>query len=340
MSAQPQFQIEHVAPTPRGWKVRSKKSGSHVLRFAVPPGRRKKGAAKLLEVLHPKEEKNPSCIVSHRAKSNPEELLLFLNPSTGEKKRATRERAARIRAARLNTGKKKRRNAGTANHKAGCKCFACKYQRGENPRRKAKRATPQRRRKDRQRKNPVTRKRAANQSGTEEAVRLFEIFHGKDAREITEKHVSAAMRKDYTALGKLVAVVCDDAGMGEKEIAVHWDRCPHIDFSEDHVTLASSPDGRQLYAIGGNQNLNGCLDKFEGVDPTKDLIDLGEVAAIVYEARKIHDNFEPVLYCHKFGGHNRTRPGWFFDRLKKQVFFIGGEYEIDITAKISPGIEG
>jgi len=318
MAAAAQFRIEHVATTPRGWKVRSKKSGSHLLRFAVPPGRRKKGQAKLLEVLHPKAEKNPSCIVSHRAKSNPEELLVFLNPSTLQRKRATRERAARIRAARLNP----------------------------------KKATPMRRRKDRQLPKPAPPKKIAAKktnrrrqrhnpvSETEQAVHLFEIFHGKDAREIQEKHISAAMRKDYTALGKLIAVVTDDCGLGEREIATKWDRCPHIDFSEDHVTLASSPDGRQLYAIGGNQNLTGCLGKFEGVDPTKDLIDLGEVAAIVYEARKIHDNFEPVQYCHKFGGHGRTRPGWFFDRLKKQVFFIGGEYEIDITAKISPGIEG
>lgn len=316
MAAAAQFRTEHVATSPRGWKVRSKKSGSHVLRFAVPPGARKKGAAKLLEVLHPKAEKNPSCIVSHRAKANPEELILFLNPATpAQQKRATRERAGRIRAARLN-GKKSN----------------------------AKKVTPMRRRKDRELPKPAKkaarRKRHNPVSETEQAVKLFEVFHGKDAQEIREKHISAAMRKDYTALGKLIAIVSDDCGMGEKEIATKWDRCPHIDFSEDHVVLASSPDGRQLYAIGGNQNMNGCLGKFQGVDPTKDFIDLGEIAAIVYEARKIHDNFEVVQYCHKFGGHGRTRPGWFFDRLKKQIFFIGGEYEIDITAKISPGIEG
>jgi len=76
------------------------------------------------------------------------------------------------------------------------------------------------------------------------------------------------------------------------------------------------------------------------VDPTKDFIDLGEIEAIVYEARKVHDNFEPIEYVHKFGGHGFTCPAWMYDRLKKQIFFLGGEYHIDTTQKISPGIEG
>lgn len=188
--------------------------------------------------------------------------------------------------------------------------------------------------------NPRRRRRHNQVSETEQAVKLFEIFHGKDPAKIVDKHVSAAMRKDYTALGKLVAVGLEDNGYGEREIAAKWDKCNHISFAEDGVTLASSSDGRQLYAIGGNQNLNGCLEKFQGVDPAKDFIDLGEVVFVVYEARKVHDNFEPVEYVHKFGGHGNTRPGWFYDRLKKAVFFIGGEYFIDVDAKISPGIEG
>jgi len=379
MAARAQYRIEHVAAAPRGWKVRSKRSGSHVLRFAAPPGRRKKGAAKIVEVLHPKGEKNPSCIVSHRARKNPETLLIF-NPSTLGKKRATRERAARIRAARLNrskvsvtfddsvkkflattyhpkygnlfaTGKSKSaaRSAlrqrvkvaeQTGTHRNPqewpAKCPHCEkkfspaqVEAGEFRRHLADhRAKRQRRR----RRNPI--------SETEQAVSLFQTFTGRDPHQISEKHVSAAMRKDYTALGKLISVICDDMGYGEKEIAQHWDRCDRIDFDDTTVTLASSPDGRQLYAIGGNQNITDCLKKFEGVDPTKDFIDLGEVAAVVYEARKIHDSFQPVQYVHKFGGAGHTSPRWFFDRLKKQIFFIGGEYFIDISAKISPGIEG
>jgi hypothetical protein len=54
------FQIQHVAPVPKGWHVRtvSHKSG-HQARIAFPPGPRKKGAGRLVEILHPNRERNP-----------------------------------------------------------------------------------------------------------------------------------------------------------------------------------------------------------------------------------------------------------------------------------------
>jgi hypothetical protein len=305
-----------LAEQPRGWRVRSKRAGDHVVRIAFPPGRRKRGSGKVLEVLHPK--KNPSCEEGSCRESNPAELVIFTNPAKVSKK----QRGS---------------NGGTNNHKPKCKCPFCKRARGENPKSKT---TPKVKSTRAGRARRKARPHRRNPDQTEQAVKLFEIFHGKDAREISEKHVSAAMRKDYSALGKLIAIGTDDCGWGEKAIVQKWDQCPHINFSEDHVTLASSPDGRQLYAIGGNQNLNGCLSKFEGVDPTKDFIDLGEIAFVVYEARKIHSNFEPTEWVHKFGGKGNVRPAWMFDRLKKQIFFIGGEYFIDMKAEISPGIEG
>lgn len=516
MPAARQYRTEHVDTKPRGWKVRTSLSGAHVLRIGYPPGRRRRGAGRLLEVLHPKAEKsNPRCQMSEwaaKAKSNPEELLIFglgnpapreqlrerlkaaqarfdaisqkqselrrrLKKEHGEKFILTPEWAAiepesdaayrELESAKraMNTGRKKNAVRMTIEQDPSRKQFRAsmphprggswlyawghtkkqaaaalrdewRKARGGNPRHKTipqllddcdrLRAALRRRmnaqagwaviqkgkdlahssfvswpKKEQAKKslaevqayypdlkfkivrvkgNPSEKEREAAAraakvietqgyqgfldflarnlgkheekqkarrarrhnpiSESEQAVKLFEIFHGEDPSKITEKHVSAAMRKDYTALGKLVAVGMDDGGYGEREIAQKWDKCSHINFSDDHVTLASSPDGRQLYAIGGNQNLNGCLDQFEGIDPEKDFIDLGELAFVVYEARKIHDDFEPVEYVHKFGGNGRTRPGWFYDRLKKAIFFIGGEYFIDIDAKISPGIEG
>lgn len=547
------YRVEHVDERPRGWRVRTKLSGSHVLRVGFPPGPRRRGSGRLLEVLHPRTENNPTCPVTARAKANPESLIVFGlgNPSRKRVSQIT-DRAKRYRGnVNIPPGEKRcaacgrkpnridvmhvdghENNNAPENLMYGCRSCNVKMAntlrragmgtktRQFNPSGGAQtlaqwvtavmsmkgesdqiplgeaidiiRATPASRRSSfakqiwqrRRRKNPfdwreqraagpsaikhgdrVTfvdrfgkqrtgkavmrstfggwvlnmggahgtpqvvsedmvvkvrrgnpgdaealkkleaarkryeqaktqaakraaaediefwgnkaaflggatnprgrtvpeilrecdkiraalrsrmgnprRRRRHNQvSETEQAVKLFEIFHGKDPVKIIDKHVSAAMRKDYTALGKLVAVGLDDSGYGEREIAAKWDKCNHISFAEDGVTLASSPDGRQLYAIGGNQNLNGCLEKFQGVDAAKDFIDLGEVVFVVYEARKVHDNFEPVEYVHKFGGHGNTRPGWFYDRLKKQIFFIGGEYFIDVDAKISPGIEG
>src|SRR5207245_923849 len=97
-----EYRTEHIAETPRGWRVRMKAPGvssQHLVAIAFPPGRRKKGSGRLVEILHPAGERNPKCEVSEKAKKNPGELLIFGNPAG---KKATRERAARIRGARLN----------------------------------------------------------------------------------------------------------------------------------------------------------------------------------------------------------------------------------------------
>jgi hypothetical protein len=334
MAAAAQYRHQEIAARPRGWRVRSKRAGEHVLRIGFPPGARRRGAGKVLEILHPK--KNPACEEGSCdvARKNPEELIIFGNP---------------CKANRTPRGaKRRRRNAGTQGHKPGCKCFACKHGRGENP----KRATPRRRRTKRakapggvraigarrEKRRRFARKK--NITDAEQAVQLFETFHGRDPKEIVEKHVSAAVRKDYTALGKLIAVGTDDCGLSDAQLTNKWDQCPRIEFADDHVTLAASPDGQQLYAIGGNQNLNGCLEKFEGIDANKDFVDLGDVAFVVYEARKIHSNFEPVEWVHKFGGRDSVRPRWMYDKLRRQIFFIGGQYTIDTKQSVSPGIEG
>ncbi len=268
------FRHEDVERLPRGWRVRSKRSGGHVLRIAFPPGPRRRGAGKLVEVLHPKGERNPKCEIAEKARKNPQELLIFGNP---DRKRAARERAERIRSARL------------------------------NPKRETKR-------------------RRKNVSETEQAVKLFQSFHGHDPKEVAEKHVSAAVRKDYAALGSLEYVIV------RTPIGEH----AKFTFAGDGVKLASSPDGKQLYAIGGNQNIERCLsDDSKG----KDFIDLGDALEVQYTARKVHGGYEPVEYYHKFGEKTGALPRLMYDKLRKQIFFIGGDYRIDTSQGVSPGIE-
>lgn len=288
MAGAAQMRTEHVAETPRGWKVRTITPGAdskHEVRIAFPPGRRKKGSGRVVEILHPSAEKNPKCALSEKARKNPGELLIFGNPGTLGKKRAARDRAARIRTARLNPKKKTLR-----------------------PRR--------------------------NASEEEQAVRLFQGFHGHDPKEIVEKHVSAATRLDYTALGDLVYLKVETP-VGKKF---------EFNFNGDGVKLASSPDGKQLYCIGGNQNILPCLDEDS---KQKDFIDLGDGIEVAYLARKIHGKFQPVEYYHEFGEVDGTLPRLMYDKLRKQIFFIGGNYWVDVNmpapgtplGKISPGIE-
>lgn len=182
--------------------------------------------------------------------------------------------------------------------------------------------------KQRRRPGPNSLRPRRNPSEVKQAVSLFQTFHGRDPKEIAEKHESAAMRLEYAALGDLDYLIVQPPD----------GRRVHINFEGDGVKLASAPSGRQLYLIGGNQNLSSLLEKFTD-DPEKDFIDLGEALEVQYEARKIHSNFAPTQWYHKFGEKNGALPRLMYDKLKKRIFVIGGEYFIDTADAVSPGIE-
>jgi len=231
-----------------------------------------------------------------------------------------------------NPHKRKKRNAGFGNHKPGCACAFCdrakKLQAGTikppklNPRRKK---TTHRTAKAAPRRSALRRTRR-NPDDLQASVKLFQKFHGKDPKEVLEQHVSAAVRENYAALGDLDYLkVVTPAG---KEAT--------FSFEGDGVKLASSPDGKTLYCIGGNQNIAPLL---EAKSAEKDFIDLGDLIEVQYFARKAHSNFQPVSYYHEFGEQTGEVPRLMFDKLRKQLFIIGGAYTIDTSQKLSPGIE-
>ena len=221
-------------------------------------------------------------------------------------------------------------SGGIGNHKPGCKCAFCKRirARGSNP-------GTGKARQERRRRAPLARRRRNQSEGGElrQAVSLFGTFHGRDPEEIIEKQRSAAMRLEYTTLGDLEYLIVQPDPDG---------KAVQINFEGDRVKLASAPNGRQLYLIGGNQSLDRLLEKFTD-DPQKDFIDLGEALEVQYDARKIHSNFQPTSWYHAFGKEKQpgdgALPRLMYDKLKKEIFFVGGEYFIDTNVAISPGIE-
>jgi hypothetical protein len=247
------FRAEEKAPTPAGWKVRTVVAGKHQVRIAFPPGARRRGAGKVVEVLHPRGE-NP-------CRMNPAELVIFANPR-------------------------------------------CKL-RAPNP---------------------------ESASETEQAVTLFRQFHGQEPEEILNEQRSTAMRLDYVTLGDLfgLAPYVEDLKIPPPS---HWDDggYPVLQFEGTEIKLASNADGTQLYAIGGDQNLSDVLGDFPDVDSTKDLLNLGELAYVVYEARKSMDNNQLKEYVHTF---DEPRPSLGYDQVKREFFFIGGRYTVE-----APGID-
>jgi hypothetical protein len=367
------YRTQHVSTVPAGWRVRSKRAGGHVVRIAFPPGRRKKGSGKVVEVLHPKRE-NPGCDVERK---NPEQLLIFglgnpLLPRCSqcgktfrghegddicfecrrkvedqqlkrkqEKARAEEKRhREELEAQGVKPRRRPKRNAGGfGNHKPGCPCAFCqraaKLQSGElKPPKlpnRSKRKNAKRNVRATAKKSPVRgafsrKKSRRNPDDTQQAVQLYQTFHGKDPRGVVEKQEPAIMREDYAAIGPLEYLL----------IKSPLNETYKVEFEGDGVILASSPDGKQLYCIGGNQNLSAVLD---ADSLQKDFADLGECLEVQYLARKVHSNFEPVSWHHKFGEKNGQRPELVYDKLNKRIFFAGGAYYIDTSAEISPGIE-
>jgi hypothetical protein len=191
-------------------------------------------------------------------------------------------------------------------------------------------------------KKAKRRKRNAT-TEMEQAVDLFTEFHGRDPEEVITLQRSAAMRLDYTALGPLYGF-----GLyveGEKiPNPNHWEAYPGaIECREAGIMLAANPDGTQLYTIGGDQDFSSLAERIEGVDANKDLMNFGELAFVVYLARKSMDDFHEIEYVHAFGMLDSRhvpdpaarRPILGYEKLKRELFIVGGSYTV-----AAPGIEG
>lgn len=396
MTTAAEYRIEHVAEAPKGFRVRTFAPGprsDHLVRMAFPPGRRKRGAGQLVEILHPPGENpcrfspeshriawideivrrleedyrgwrragmsegeslkktlasstaGPAAIAELRrrigARANPEEeptlfdairhgdrvtfvdrfgkqrtgkavmrgphgWVLNMGGPHGTPQVVNEDMVTRVRS--TNPGKAPRPKKGES---------APDYHARRVREILAKMPKPIRDVFDR---NPATYKfvfRNPDDGDLPEAERLFESFHGREPREILEMQESSEMRGDYTALGDLVELTM---------IAPNGDHVL-IKFKNDGVRVASSPNGEQLYLLGGNQDISGHLRMF-GADDSKDLIDLGEAKQIVYDAAKWQTDFTPQEWKHDFGEESGVRPRGFYDQLKQRIFFAGGNYKV------------
>jgi hypothetical protein len=152
-----------------------------------------------------------------------------------------------------------------------------------------------------------------------EAEDLYREFHGREPHEILEMQESELARRDYTALGPLVELHTELPNGSKAKISFG---------DADAVLVVSSPNGRQLYLLGGNQDISGSLASM-GVDSSKELIDLGDAVFLSYDASKWQTDFKPTIWEHKLGEESGIRPRGFYDQLKRRIFFAGGNYRVE-----------
>jgi hypothetical protein len=153
----------------------------------------------------------------------------------------------------------------------------------------------------------------------ESAEDTFRKFHGKDPSEILKVQISNKERKKLPVIGPLEDMKIEDVeGRGKR-----------LRFHGDQVLACAAPGGRQIYFIGGNQELSTDLLKSFGADPTKDQPALGEVIAFCYWAAKKESGWKVVPWEHALGEDSGKRPTAYYDKLKKRVFWVGGNYRIE-----------
>lgn len=177
--------------------------------------------------------------------------------------------------------------------------------------------------------------RRSNPDSQIESERLYKTFHGADPKFVTDVRTELFSHDSYAKLGDLISftVIGDD---GREYDAATPN--PDIASKEDVVSLAASPSGRQLYFIGGDQEINPASFGIKGHAAHKDLICLGRLKAMCYRAAKEMHDFELIDYTHKSGENlspsgkrylsKDALPYLNYDALNKQLSVAGGAYFI------------
>ena len=167
-------------------------------------------------------------------------------------------------------------------------------------------------------KNPQRRasnsRRRRNSDDQAAATRKFQEFHGRRPETVKDIEVRQSDRRNLAGLGVLMYLQLAEG-------------LPIRFAPQEKVILACDPQGNQLYFVGGNQDLSEILKK-AGFDQSKDLVDVGECRYVIYTTDKDFDNFEEKDYQHEFGEESGERPRLMFDRLNKQMYLIGGAYQV------------
>jgi len=144
---------------------------------------------------------------------------------------------------------------------------------------------------------------------------LSEKFHGRPPRTITD---TSETRRERFALAELGTL---------QEFTVLRDNghAVRIQFSTNKPKLAVSPDGRQLYIEGGDQNID--LQEV-GIKPgeRRDHVELGALWKIVYRTAKGFHDFAVTDYSHEFGEEGGRLPTLVYETLNNAFYVIGGSY--------------
>ena len=164
------------------------------------------------------------------------------------------------------------------------------------------------------------------------AEELTQEFHGRPSKETVDITESESYDSDLAQLGELteLEIVTED---GEDVIPISFSRDSQVDV----VRLCSTPNGRQLEFIGGDQSLE--LDDFEEagleIETGKREVAIGPVHSISYWTDKHHlagskDQEQGVEFIHEFSEESGgSLPMLVYDTEDEKMRLVGGRYRIE-----------
>lgn len=152
--------------------------------------------------------------------------------------------------------------------------------------------------------------------------KLYRSFHGKPSRKITTVKQTYLVRDDYAKLGNLQSIKV--ALLNGKRIEIEFpDKEAH-----DAVMLCSSPDGKQLYFIGGDQSIDLRQIGMASGKWFRDLMVLGVAEEVTYRTRKGFDSFQLIDYYHGLGEDTGEKPYLLYDTINRELMVAGGQYKV------------
>jgi hypothetical protein len=154
--------------------------------------------------------------------------------------------------------------------------------------------------------------------GNPSAEALRESFTGTEVDRVTvhrEGHMPAG---DYALLGKLLALYVKPLAGGQVQM-----------IKPSGTTVVSDESARQLYFVGGDQDVTLALGVFGARERSVGLVELGEARRIDYKQRKEHVPDPDVdEWRHEFGEETGERPLVLFDAKHKRLLLEGGAYVV------------
>ena len=163
------------------------------------------------------------------------------------------------------------------------------------------------------------------------AIEVSEGFHGRPSSYIEDIIEVEKYRTKLAHLGDLIEFEILDHRSSQHVIPINFAEPD----SNEHVSVASTSNRRQLILSGGSQSID--LDSFSDLsdnEKEKDYVTVGEIFSISYFTDKHHlegpkYQKDGTEYIHVFGEEEGgERPILVYDRLNEHIILVGGSYEV------------